>query len=381
MNNYILQLANALHRSTRFITRQTGRKQILYATTLLTMGALLFAMVGGVWARPLFATAPTLGTAASYAVLGGQSVTNTGPTVITGNLGVSPGSAVTGFPPGIVVGEVHAGDAEAVQAQADNTIAYLNLAGQPCTQSLTDQDLGGKTLTTGVYCFSTSAQLTGPLILDAQGDPNAVFIFQMGSTLTTASNSSVQIINGGSSCNIYWQVGSSATLGTQTTFVGNILALTSITMNTSATMAGRALARNGSITMDSNTISAACVLAVTPVPSATPVTPVTPGNPLTPAATPVNPQTPVATPLNPLTPVATPLNPLTPVATPLNPLTPVATPLNPLTPVATPLNPLTPVATPVGPIGEGTPQSPSALDPVGQPNQLLLKLYIPFGAN
>jgi Ice-binding-like len=203
------------------------------------------------------ATAPSLGTAASFAVLGASAVTNTGPTVINGNLGVSPGTAVTGFPPGIVVppGTIHAADAAAAGAQSDNTIAYNALAGQVCNFNLTGQDLGGLTLSPGVYCFSSSAQLTGTLTLNAQGNSNAVFIFQIGSTLTTASNSSVNIINGGSACNLFWQVGSSATLGTTTSFIGNILALTSITLNTGAGMSGRALAQTGAVTMDSNIVS------------------------------------------------------------------------------------------------------------------------------
>ena len=200
--------------------------------------------------------APSLGSAASFAVLGGQSVTNTGPTVVNGNLGVSPGTAVTGFPPGIVVGgTIHAADAVALQAQSDVTTAYNVLAGQPCNTNLTGQDLGGLTLLPGVYCFSSSAQLTGTLTLDAQGNPSAVFIFQIGSTLTTASNSSVQLINGGNCGNVFFQVGSSATLGTGTTFVGNILALTSVTLGTGASVSGRVLARNGSVTLDNNNIS------------------------------------------------------------------------------------------------------------------------------
>ncbi len=159
-------------------------------------------------------TAPPLGTTATFAVLGGSTVTNTGSTVLTGDLGVWPGLAITGFPPGIVTGTTHAGDAVAQQAQSDLTTAYNNLAGQACGTDLTGQDLGGMTLTPGVYCFSTSAQLTGTLTLNAQGNPSAVFVFQIGSTLTTASSSVVQVINGGSNCNVFWQVGSSATLGT-----------------------------------------------------------------------------------------------------------------------------------------------------------------------
>jgi len=201
------------------------------------------------------ATAAGLGTATSFAVLGGSTVTNTGPSVINGDLGVSPGSAVVGFPPGVVIGTIHAADAVAAQAQADTTTAYNDLAGQACDDNLTDQDLGGKTLTSGAYCFDSSAQLTGDLTLDAEGDPNAVFIFQIGTTLTTASGSNVNLINGAQPCNVFWQVGSSATLGTTTDFVGTVIALTSITANTAATVDGRLLARNGATTLDSNVIT------------------------------------------------------------------------------------------------------------------------------
>jgi hypothetical protein len=196
-----------------------------------------------------------LGTDNGFAVLGASTVTNTGPSVINGDLGVSPGTAVTGFPPGIVNGTIHAADAVALQAQSDLTTAYNDAAGRACGVTLTGTDLGGLTLTSGVYCFSSSAQLTGTLTLDFQGNADAVFIFQIGSTLTTASSSSVNFINGGSSCNVFWQVGSSATLGTTTTFRGNILALTSITATTSATVDGRLLARNGAVTLDSNVVT------------------------------------------------------------------------------------------------------------------------------
>jgi hypothetical protein len=214
-------------------------------------------------------TAPSLGSAQSFAVLGGSTVTNTGPSVVTGDLGVSPGSAVTGFPPGVVVsGAIHAANAVALAAQNSVITAYNSLASQACTLDLTGQDLGGRTLTPGVYCFSTSAQLTGTLTLNAQGNASAVFIFKIGSTLTTASASSVVMINGGSPCNVFWQVGSSATLGTTTSFIGNILALTSITMNTGANLTGRDLARNGAATLDTNTINAAaCTAALPPVPT------------------------------------------------------------------------------------------------------------------
>jgi Ice-binding-like/Domain of unknown function DUF11 len=214
------------------------------------VGAVLFALA----APALAATAPSLGSAQSFAVLGGSTVTNTGLTVVTGDLGVSPGTSVTGFPPGIVIGgSIHSADAVAAQAQTDLTTAYNNLVGAPCTTNLTGQDLGGLTLTPGVYCFNSTAQLTGNLTLDAQGSANAVFVFQIGSALTTAASSSVQVINGGTNCNVFWQVGSSATLGAGTAFVGNILALASITLTAGANVSGRVLARNGAVTMDTNT--------------------------------------------------------------------------------------------------------------------------------
>ena len=204
-------------------------------------------------ARPVSAM---LGSASSFAVLAGSTVTNTGLSNVTGDVGVSPGAAITGFGSVVVIGTIHAGDAVAAQAQSDLTTAYNALAGLPCNTDLTSQNLGGKTLAPGVYCFSSSAQMTGTLVLDARGDPNGVFIFQIRSTLTTATNAAVVMINGGSACNVFWQVGSSATLGTGTAFAGNIVALTSITLNTGASLSGRALARNGAVTMDTNAISA-----------------------------------------------------------------------------------------------------------------------------
>jgi hypothetical protein len=204
----------------------------------------------------LAATQPNLGTADSFAVLAGSTVTNTGQTVITGDLGVSPGTAVTGFPPGTVVGAQHKADAVALKAKTDLVTGYNDAAGQTPFVDKTGQDLGGQNLTPGVYRFSSSAQLTGRLTLNGQGNSNAVFIFQIGSTLTTASNSSVVLINGASPCGIWWQVGSSATLGTGTQFQGNLLALTSISLTTGANiLPGRALARNGAVTLDTNRIT------------------------------------------------------------------------------------------------------------------------------
>ena len=225
----------------------------------IALGAALFATP--VWAQS------TLGTAQPFAVLGGSTVTNTGASVITGDLGVSPGSAVTGFPPGIVTGTIHAADAVALQAQNDTTTFYNALASAACSADLTGQNLGGLTLTPGVYCFSSSAQLTGTLTLNAQGNAAATFIFKTGSTLTTASSSSVLLINGGNPCGVNWQIGSSATLGTTTSFIGNLVALTSITLTTGANIIGRALARNGAVTLDTNNISfAGCTAAGTPPP-------------------------------------------------------------------------------------------------------------------
>jgi hypothetical protein len=214
-----------------------------------------------------------LGTAQNFAVLGGSTVTNTGPTVITGDVGVSPGSAVTGFPPGVVTGgSIHSADAAAGQAQTDLTTAYNAAAGTPCSTDLTGQNLGGLTLTPGVYCFNTSAGLTGTLTLNFQGNPNAAFLFQVGSTLTTASGSSVVAINSGASgCppNVNWQIGTSATLGTGSSFLGNILALSSITLTPGTALNGRALARNGAVTLDTNTVAACAAVVVGPPPVAT----------------------------------------------------------------------------------------------------------------
>lgn len=204
----------------------------------------------------------SLGTAQNFGVLGGSTVTNTGATTVNGHVGASPGTAVTGFPPGVVVGgTLHSNDAVAMQAQNDLTTAYNNIAATPCTVDLTGQNLGGLTLTPGVYCFNTSAQLTGALTLNSLGNPNALFLFKIGSTLTTASASSVTVINGGSACNrVFWQVGSSATIGTGSSFAGDILALTSITITTGANSTGRLLARNGAVTLDTNNVNTCGVI-------------------------------------------------------------------------------------------------------------------------
>lgn len=227
------------------MTRLTRR----LLTALIAVSALALAALP---MAALPATQPRLGTAANFAVLGGSTVTNTGPTVITGGLGLSPGSAVTGFPPGRVTVQRHKTDAVALVAKNSLVTAYNDLASWATTRSMTGQDLGGKTLTPGVYTFSSSAQLTGTLTLRGNG----IFIFRTGSTLTTASNSRVLTTGGANACGVFWKVGSSATLGSGTQFKGTVIALTSITMVTGATiLPGRALARNGAVTLDSNLIS------------------------------------------------------------------------------------------------------------------------------
>jgi Ice-binding-like/Bacterial Ig-like domain len=197
-----------------------------------------------------------LGTACGVGILAGSTVTNTGVlTNVTGDVDVWPGSAIVGFPPGTLTGNKHAADAVAMTAQGDLTTAYNAAAGAPGGQAL-PADIGGKTLFPGVYKTSISLGITGNLTLDAQGDPNAVWIFQIGSTLKTAAGNSQVILSGGAQAhNVFWQVGSSATLGTNTIFEGTIMAQASITLTTGATLNGRALARTGAVTLDNNQVN------------------------------------------------------------------------------------------------------------------------------
>jgi hypothetical protein len=202
-----------------------------------------------------------LRTTESFAILAGEEVTNTGSSVITGDIGVHPGASVVGFPPGTYTGAIHAGDAVALQAKNDLILAYDDAAGRTPTTTFTETDnqLGGKTLTSGVYAFghADTANLTAaePLILDAEGDPEAVFIFQASSDLVTASGSEVRLINGAQFCRVFWQVGSSMTLGSDSTFVGHVFALTSITAADGARVQGQLLARNGNVTLINNVIT------------------------------------------------------------------------------------------------------------------------------
>jgi hypothetical protein len=205
-----------------------------------------------------------LATASAYSVLAGTTVTNTGPSVLNLNLGVSPGTAITGFPPGTVVtGVMDSGNAVSLQGQADLTAAYIDAAGRPITGT-EPADLANLNLPPGVYEGPAhgALSLTGPMFLDGGGDMNAVFIFQTDSTLITGSSSTVNLINGAQECNVFWQVGSSATLGTNSVFAGNIMALTSISVQTGVTVHGRALARNGAVTLDNDVFtSPTCALA------------------------------------------------------------------------------------------------------------------------
>lgn len=194
-----------------------------------------------------------LGDAAGFAVFAASTATNTGFSVVNGDIGLTPGSSVTGFPPGTLNGVLHINDALTARAKLDLQAFYEYLAGRPCD---TIEPELSSTLSPGVYCFPSSAQLNTALVLDGRGNRNAVFIFQVGSTLTTASNSSVTLINGASADNVYWQIGSSATLGTNTAFQGTIIAYSSITLTTGTSIEnGRAMALNGAVTMDSNVIT------------------------------------------------------------------------------------------------------------------------------
>ena len=245
---YELLFSDSLAVSRRPLFR-AGAKMFRVGFLLLgLLSTMLFA------SSALGATATVgLGSAASFSALGGTTITNTGPTTMFGDLGLSPGSSVTGAPQ--VLGQTHVDDAVAIEAKNDLTTAYNNAASRPSSGSA-GTDLAGQTFSPGVYTASSSLLLSsGSVTLNAQGEPNAVFIFQIGSTLITESNTTVSLVNGAQACNVFWQVGSSATLGTGTRFGGTIMALASITANTSATIHGRLLAREGAVTMDINTIT------------------------------------------------------------------------------------------------------------------------------
>jgi autotransporter-associated beta strand protein len=225
-------------------------RSLVAARTAASIGFLLLAASASALPQPIW-----LGEAEKIAILGASTVTNAGPTKVIGNLALSPGVSVTGFGPGTIAGgSIHIGDALATQAHADAFSAYTQLVGETFTTNLSGQNLGGMTLTPGVYYFATAAALNGILSLDTGGDPNAAFHFQIGTTLTTAVASAISLLNG-NTVNIFWQVGTSATIGVGSTFTGNILADQSITVNSGATVNGRVIAINAAVTLDTNTIN------------------------------------------------------------------------------------------------------------------------------
>jgi len=321
-----------------------------------------------------------LGTASSFAVLAGAGVTNTGPSVISGDLGTCPTPAITGFLPGVVVGgTTHANDAVACAAKSDLVTAYNDAAGRaPTTTYSGSTELGGRTLVAGTYKTPTSFAITGTLALDAENDPNAVFVFQAGSTLITATSSNVALRNGAQACNVFWKVGSSATLGVGSNFVGSILALSSITANTGARVQGRLLARNGATTLDSNRVSRPGCVTVPPTTSTVPTTTTTttpePTTPTTLAETPttaVTPTTSVAT-VTPTTSVAT-VTPttsvsLTPTTVAVAPTPTTVAPSAAPTPTTTAPTPTTAAPTPAAaPITEAPAAAPITEAPAAAP--------------
>ncbi|MDF2895029.1 MAG: cytoskeleton protein RodZ [Rhodococcus erythropolis] len=235
------------------------------------------------------ATAVGLGTAEPFAVLAGAGITNTGPTTLGGDIGTYPTPTITGVSDLTITGTNHGSDAVSQGAKPDVLTAYNTLAGQGPTQP-TGADLTGRTLVSGVYNSGSSIALSGTVTLDAQGDPDAVFVFQAGSTLITSSSSTVALINGTQACNVFWQVGSSATLGTNSVFRGNLLALTDITATTEATVEGRLLAINGAVTLDTNTVTIpTCAPPVTTTTPTTTTTTVPPDTAITTTTTVVPP--------------------------------------------------------------------------------------------
>lgn len=250
------------------LRRVTAASRLAPTLILACLMTVLIGVVGPPSASAAV-TAPSLGTAADFAVLAGATITNTGPTTITGDVGLSPGTAITGFPPGQVIGTVHAADAVALQAKTDLAAAYDDAAARPTTATV-GVELGGTTKTPGVYESPAGTfGITGTLTLDAQGDPNAVFIFKAASTLITASASSVTLVNGAQASNVFWKVGSSATLGTYSILRGNVMALASITVTTGVVVDGRTMARTAAVTLDSDTITRPTGIQQPPAPIAT----------------------------------------------------------------------------------------------------------------
>jgi type VI secretion system secreted protein VgrG len=240
------------------------------ALAVVALGAVTF--LGFTSLPASAATAINLGSATPYAVVAGTTITNTGSSVISGDIGLSPGTSITGFPPGTVSGTTDAADALSLAAQTSSTAAYGVAASSTPFTTVAGGTLGG-TLAPGVYQSASALALNGPVTLNGGGNPDAVFIFQTGSTLTTASGSAVVLENGAQACNVFWQVGSSATLGTGTSFSGTILAMASVTADTGASVQGRLLAQTGAVTLDDNTVTVpVCSLAVTTTTTTAPTT-------------------------------------------------------------------------------------------------------------
>ena len=252
--------------SVNWTSGTTGVATIINASGLATAVAVgtsvITATSGGISGTALAATALAsnpalvdLGSAGAFAVLAGSTVNNTGGTFVTGDVGVSPGTAM-GLLPAQVSGTIHVADPAAVQAKLDLTAAFNDAAGRSVNAITVSGNIGGQTLAPGLYKSASTLEISsGNLTLDAQGDANAVWIFQIGTTLTTTSDRQVILARGAQAGNIFWQVGTSATLGTGTVFKGNILAQASITVNTNATLDGRALAQDAAVTLDTNTIT------------------------------------------------------------------------------------------------------------------------------
>jgi hypothetical protein len=230
------------------IRRIPGRALLVILVVVATLGS--SPRVASAALAPV-----ALRSASTFAALAATTVTSEGASRVAGDIGVSPGIAVTGFPPGTLTGSIHSNDAVSTQAQADLATAYADAVARTADSDLSGQGLGGLTLDPGVYKFGVTAQLSGDVTLDGGGDPDAVFIFQIGSTFTTAANSRVTLINGAQACRVVWQVGSSATIGAETTFAGSVLAFTAITVVAGTAVDGSMLAQGGAVTLDTNVFS------------------------------------------------------------------------------------------------------------------------------
>ncbi|MEV0393142.1 ice-binding family protein [Polymorphospora rubra] len=325
----------------------------------------------------------SLGAADRYAVLAGETVNNVGNSVIGGDVGVSPGETLAGFPPGVVNGERHPADESAAHAQRDLTSAYDDASNRVSTDP-TGTELGGKTLAPGVYTSTDAVALTGTLTLDARGDANAVFVFQLATTLVTGANSRVQVVNSPRPlCNVYWKVGTSATLGSDTEFVGVVMALDSVSLNARARVTpGAVLARNGAVSLDENTVNrASCIPAAAspgatgrpvPSPSPTPSPSASPSpSPSSPTPTPSSPSpspssaTPSPSSPSPTTPSPTTPSPTTPSPTTPSPTTPSPTTSEPSAPGSAPTQAPAqpPVTAPAEPVPPAEPPAPAPVQP------------------